>query len=217
MHSRLQRTVENARRGEGYCEGCSAHERFGGSFVNPGLSNPEGELLFVTDEPRHPVEWNQHDDWSEYNAEWLPRFNDAQGGQFIEKLLEPVEFSIDDVWITDSIKCPTQRDVSRGIPAAKTEDSFAHCRAYLGAEIRAVNPVGVVTLGMQAMRRTLEVLGVEEEKARGVRVSEKYGHSGFKTTPPVVISLHWAQRTVEEQEWVPVVQEAIADLVESSV
>ncbi|UPV75313.1 hypothetical protein M0R89_04415 [Halorussus limi] len=184
--------------------------------MNPGLSNPGGDLLFVTDEPRHPVEWNQHDDWAEYNDEWLPRFNNAQGGQLIEKLLDPMELSIDDVWITDSIKCPTQKDTSRGIPAAETEESFEHCRAYLDAEIEAVNPVGVVTLGMQATRRTLQVLGVTEDKARRVQVSEEYGHSGFKTTPPVVISLHWAQRTVAEREWVPVVQEAIVDLVESS-
>lgn len=213
MHRRLQRTVESAQSGERYCDGCSAHERSGGAFVNPGLSNPEGELLFVTDEPRHPVEWKQYDDWAEYNDEWLPRFNDAQGGQFIEKLLDSVELTIDDVWITDSIKCPTQADNSRGIPAADTADSFGHCRAYLGAEIEVVNPSGIVTLGMQATKRTLQVLGVAGDRVREVRVSQEYGHSGFKTTPPVVISLHWAQRTVAEDEWVPVVQEAIADLL----
>jgi uracil-DNA glycosylase family 4 len=205
--------VQNAQTGGKHCDGCSAHEKSAGGFVNPGLSNPEGDLIFVTDEPRHPVEWDQHDDWSDYNDEWLPRFNDAQGGQFIETLLDRVELSIDDVWITDSIKCPTQEDTSRGIPAAETEDSFKHCRTYLGAEIEAVNPSGIITLGMQATKRTLEVLGVAEDRIRQVRVSKEYGHSGFKTTPPVIISLHWAQRTVAEDEWVPVVQEAITDLL----
>ncbi|WP_137287444.1 uracil-DNA glycosylase family protein [Halorussus salinisoli] len=213
MGERETDIVQNAHRGEGPCEDCRAHENSRGTFVNPGLSNPEGELLFVTEEPRHPVEWNQHNDWAEYNAEWLPRFKAAQGGQFIEKLLESVELTLDDVWITDSIKCPTQEDTSRGIPATDTKDCFAHCRAYLDAEINARNPSGIVTLGRQATRRTLRVLGIPRSRAASVRVSREYGICEYDTPSPVVISLHWAQRTITEDEWVPVVQEAIANVL----
>ncbi|WP_306061331.1 hypothetical protein [Natronococcus wangiae] len=39
--------------------------------------------------------------------------------------------------------------------------------------------------------------------------------SSFDTPYPVVISLHWAQRTIDEDEWVPEIQAAIAELVES--
>lgn len=214
MVFRPTQIAQNAQTGCGPCEGCDAHTRTGGGFVNPGLSNPDADLLFVSEEPRHPVKWAEHDDWTDYNETWLPRFKAAQGGQCIEQLLEEVDdLTIDDVWITDTVKCPTKSDSERGIPVVNTEGSFAHCRTYLATEIDAMDPAGIVTLGRQATRRTLEVLGVPEFKARYVRVSRDFGLCEFETAPPVVISLHWAQRTVAEDEWIPPVQRAIAQLV----
>ena len=104
------------------------------------------------------------------------------------------------------IKCPTKRDENRDIPACDTDEAFAHCRTYLDREIASVDPDAVVTLGKGATIRTLIALGVSPSRARGVRVTKDYGRSEFDTAYPVVISLHWAQRTVAENEWVPVVQ-----------
>lgn len=213
MRDRLSEITENAHGGHGPCEGCSAHESGGSEFVNPGLSDPDGELMFVTDEPRHPTDWNNFDTWHEYNETWTRRFARARGGQFVNRLLSRTELTFDDVWIADSIKCPTTRDPERGIPSAETDDAFAHCRTYLRDELDAINPRGVVTFGKEATIRTLRALGVPGSQARRVRVTKAYGRSDFDTDIPVVISLHWAQRTVAENEWVPVVQDAIADLL----
>ncbi|WP_231727882.1 hypothetical protein, partial [Haloferax profundi] len=74
------------------------------------------------------------------------------------------------------------------------------------------DPQGIVTLGKGATIRTLRALGVPASEAKRVRVTKEYGKSEFETDYPVVVSLHWAQRTVAENEWVPVVQEAVANL-----
>ncbi|MFB1064102.1 uracil-DNA glycosylase family protein [Natrinema sp. H-ect4] len=183
--------------------------------MNPGLGNPNGELVFVTEEPRHLVDWDEYEGWETYNEEWMPRFAEASGGRMIDRLLEQTRLNLKDVWITDSIKCPTKGDEHRGIPETETEEAFECCRAYLRRELEAIEPIGIVTLGKEATRRTLEEFGVPEWKAKRVRVTKEYGERPFDSSIPVVISLHWAQRTVEEDEWVPVIQAAIADLVES--
>ena len=205
---------ENAEYGTGECAKCPAYETYDEVPVNPGLGNPNSELIFVTEEPRHIVDWKKYEDWEAYNEEWLPRFAQANGGRTIERLLERTTLELSDVWITDSLKCPTKRDESRGIPAVETKDAFNCCRAYLQRELEAINPSGIVTLGKYATSRTLKEFGVPAWKANRVHVTEEYGRSPFDTPIPLVISLHWAQRTVSEAEWVPVIQAAIADLIE---
>lgn len=204
---------ENAQRGVGACTGCPAHETHRGRLVNPGLGDPEGDLIFVTEEPRHIIDWDEYENWTEYNEEWLPRFARANGGRMIDRLLERTTFELADVWITDSIKCPTKRDERRGIPAVETREAYKCCRAYLRREFEAIDPGGIVTLGKRATNRTLKELGVPEWEAKRIRVTEEYGRSPFDTPIPVVISLHWAQRTIDEDAWIPVIQETVADLV----
>ena len=210
--SRLNEIQSNAQRGLGPCEGCPAHEASGGRLVNPGLGNPNGMVMFMTDEPRHLTEWDEYDSWEEYNDEWMSRFAGAKGGRFITRLLSKTDLSLDDVWVADSIKCPTKRDAGREIPAANTKETFEHCRDYLRPEIESVDPDAIVTLGKEATIRTLRALGVSRTEAQRVRVTKGYGRAKFDTEYPVVISLHWAQRTVSESEWVPVVQESISEL-----
>jgi len=211
---RPDKIQQNARAGEGSCKGCPAQEEESNDLVNPGLGSPGGRLVFVTEEPRHLTKWGDFDHWRKYNAEWLPRFVRADGGQFINRLLSLTDLRTEDVWITDSIKCPTKQDPGRGISGVKTNAAFDRCRAYLGREIEAHDPVGVVTLGREATRRTLRELGVPAYKTDQIRVSMDYGRCEFETTPPVIISLHWAQRTVPEDEWISDVQRAIAEVVD---
>ena len=210
----LDQIRTNAQSGEGACAGCSAHRSGGCSFVNPGLLNPQGEVMFVTDEPSHAPKWEKHDSWESYNGYWGERFKELRGGRFLSRLLAPTTLTLDDVWLADSIKCPTVAHSKRGIPSADTEDAFAHCRHYLRDEIEFVDPAAIVTLGSDATKRTLQALGVSTSKAKRVRVTKAYGTSDFDTDYPLVISLHWAQRTVKQSEWVPVVQESLQSILE---
>lgn len=213
MVDERDRIIENAQQGRGSCRGCSAHETTDGALVNPGLGNPDGELVFVSEEPRHRPDWTAFDSWTEYNEEWWPRVKDARGGRFVARLLDRVDLDLDDIWLTDSIKCPTKRDDPREILSANTDDAFSHCYPYLRAEINRVDPRGVITLGTKASRRTLQVISTEPYRAQSLRVTKDYGHARFDADYPVVISLHWAQRTVPHKEWVPVVKQSIVDIV----
>lgn len=214
MGDRPDTIVENAQCGTGACDDCPAQAVHEGGLVNPGLGNPNGELVFVTEEPRHRMNWDAYESWTEYNEEWLARFRRARGGDMISRLLCDTELGLEDVWITDSVKCPTKGDELRDISPVDIDAAFGHCHYYLREEIEAIDPVGIVTLGRLATYRTLMVLGIPERYFRSLRVSEDSGHSPFPTEHPVVISMHWAQRTVPTDEWMPQVKGAIEELVE---
>lgn len=49
----------------------------------------------------------------------------------ITRLLSETDRGFEDVWIADSIKCPTKAGSKREIPAAGTKEAFHHCGAYL--------------------------------------------------------------------------------------
>ena len=215
MTELLDEIVTNATAGIGPCEGCPAHERTGGWCVNPGLSNPTGEVMFVTEEPSHNIDWDRHDDWAAYNEHTMGWFPDARGGKAIqERYLDPVDLDLGDVWVADSVKCrPEDRDKKR---LFNTDEAFEHCRTYLSEEIATVDPKAIVTLGADATKRTLRTIGVPKSEAASLRVSEDYGRCEFDTTPPVVISLHWAQRTLKRDEFIPVVQQALADILNTA-
>lgn len=210
---RLDDIHRNAEQGEGPCAKCPAYETHESTLVNPGIGNPDGELLFVSEEPRHIMDWETYDSWRAYNETWMPRFADATGGRMIDRLLARTSLDLGDVFVVDSIQCPTKRDEARGTPDIETEHAFASCRTYLRRTIEIMEPTGIVTLGRQATSRTFRVFGVPTDEATEVRVTRAYGRSKFDTPYPHVISLHWAQRTVAEAEWVPIVQAAIAEIV----
>ena len=167
--------------------------------------------MFVTDEPSHAPNWGNHDSWNSYNSYWGNRFKDLRGGRFIAKLLQPSGLSLDDVWVADSIKCPTTAHVERGIPSADTADAFAHCRRYLEEEIDIVDPEVIVCLGKPASTRTLQALGVPEREANRIRVTKDFGRAAFDTDYSTILSPHWAQRTMRESEWVPTIQNSIQE------
>lgn len=214
MAELLDKIVANATSGTGPCEECPGHESTGGWCVNPGLSNPNGEIMFVTEEPSHNINWNRHDNWAAYNKHAMGWFPDARGGKAIQKrYLDPVELDLSDVWITDSVKCrPEDKDKNR---LFNTDKAFEHCKMYLADEITTVDPKAIVTLGADATKRTLRALGLSKSQAHSLQVSKDYGRCEFDTTPPVVISLHWAQRTLKRSEFIPVVQQALADILKN--
>lgn len=126
----------NARNGVGPCNGCDAHEKGQGELVNPGLFDPASDLVFMTDEPRHLTDWDEYDSWSEYNEYRSESVADARGGKFISELLAPFDYTIRDIWMGDSIKCPTEAVERWDVPNANTRDAFNHCQSYLTDELR---------------------------------------------------------------------------------
>lgn len=213
----LDQIIRNSQTGYGPCEGCPAQETLQGRYVNPGHENADGELMFVTDEPTHTTDWDKYDSWREYNEEWFARFKRFRGGRFIFSLLDPTDLTLDDVWVGDSVRCPTQRDADKEIPEAETGEAAKQCRPYLRDEIEMVDPEGIITLGRGASIRTSQALGVPYDEAKRVRVTEEYDWSEFATAYPTVISLHWAQRSVKKSEWVPPVKTAIQELVDTEL
>lgn len=201
----------NARTGKGLCSNCSACKSGGSKLVNPGLFDPTSEIVFITEEPRHLVDWSNYNNWSDYNAEWADRIANARGGQFISELLDPFDISIYDTWVTDSIKCPTKGDEDLGIPSADTRDAAEQCQPYLQEEIKGGRSL-IITLGAPAAKRTHQALGIEPPKASSIRIKRDYGRSGFETEPPIVISPHW-NAWITRDDFVPIVQEAMAEVL----
>lgn len=207
--------LENAQCGEGPCANCSVQKQTQGQFVNPGLGNVNADVMFISEEPRHIPDWDEYDSWAEYNEVWWPRVKRARGGRFLARILSRVDYTLDDLWLTDSVKCPTKADESRNIPSAETNKAASQCATYLRREIEEIDPRLIISLGRRATRRTLRLISSEPFRAQNLKVTEEYGHCEFDTAYPVVISLHWAQRTLAESEWVPVVQRAIAEVLSS--
>lgn len=212
MKDRADRIVENAQSGTGPCATCPAHDATGGWCVNPGLSNPGGRVTFVTEEPSHSIDWNRFDSWTEYNQEYTQKFRNWRGGRFIQRhYLGPIGLTMDDAWIADSLKC--RPEDTRGRELFNRNDAATHCQTYLEDELAAVDPEVIVTLGAAATERTLRALGIPASQARTIKVSRDFGRCEFDTAWPVVITLHWAQRTVKRATFMPVVQQAMQDIL----
>lgn len=180
----IDRVRTNASQGTGHCQRCPAHKDGRSSMVNPGMFDPQGQVMFVTIEPSHTFDWAEFEDWIEYNEEMSDRFlNQWSGGPILNELLEPFEFSMEDVWMADAIKCPPPG----GVDNLKREEAFHHCRNYLVDEISAVDPSVIVTLGNHAGTRTLTTLGLERSP---VTAASECGRI-INSDPPVVLSTHW--------------------------
>jgi uracil-DNA glycosylase family 4 len=186
--SDLDPIIANARNGRGPCEGCVAHTSGNSRLVNPGLSNYSGELMFVTEEPKHSVNWDDEEGWAEWNERFMRGFDNASGGEYIKTLLQPLDISMNEVWIADSLKCPTEAHDELGTVDIDTATAYEHCQQYLERELREVDPTLIVTLGNKASERVLGIFG--EHVSIHTKKSD-YGRV-FDTQPPVVVSPHWS-------------------------
>jgi len=211
--SSLDDIVRNAQNGKGPCAGCPAHKATQGWCVNPGLSNFKGKIIFVTQEPSHDINWKEHRSWSQYNEVYTKKFINWPGGKLIQKhYLDPLNLSISDVWIADSLKCRLKDKDGRRL--FNEDAAFEHCRKYLKTEFESINPLSVVTLGAPAARRTLAVLKIPEKTAKSIRITKDYGLFNNATKWPVIISLHWGQQSLKHSKYIPVIQKALKGLIE---
>lgn len=213
MRAFLNEIVNNAKGCKGNCKECPAQSVHQGEYVNPGLGNYDADIVFVTEEPRHIMDWSKYDTWNDYNDVWWPKIKRADAGSFIARLLELVPIQLDDIWLADSIKCPTKEWKAQNLQPADTKNAENHCNNYLRAEINQVDPNGIVTLGKGATIRTLKAIGVDEDELSGFSVENSFGLCEFDTEIPIVISLHWAQRRVARNQWVPTVKRSISNMM----
>jgi uracil-DNA glycosylase len=207
--------ITNAQTGNGPCAGCPAHKATQGWCVNPGLSNFSGKLIFVTQEPSHDIKSEDHRPYSKYNELYTKKFINWPGGKYIQKhYLDPLNLSIFDVWIADSLKCRLYKGDRR---LFNEKAAFKHCRKYLKEEFESVNPLSIVTLGRTATQRTLSVLEIPENIIKGIKITKDYGLLKYETKWPVIIALHWG-RPIEffglnYKDYYPVIQKALKDQI----
>lgn len=182
----LEELRHNALKGKGPCRDCPAFRDGRSCRVNPGLFNPEGEVMFVTIEPSHQFDWDEYDGWDDYNRTISRKFlEEWSGGPILRELLEPFQgLDMNEVWMTDAIKCPP----AGGIDDQTRSEEFSHCKTYLQDEIDKVAPSVIVGLGSNACLRSLSALGIER---RTISTAKECGRI-FDTDPPIIISPHWS-------------------------
>lgn len=114
------------------CTRCPLHQ--GRTHAVPGEGPADAEIMFIGEAPGF------HED-----QQGRPFVGAA--GQFLEELLESIDLTREDVFITNVIKCrpPGNRD-----PAPEEIDA---CEPYLDRQIGLIQPTVVVTLGRFSMAR----------------------------------------------------------------
>lgn len=100
----------------------------------PGQGNPEAEVMFIGEAP------GQNED-----RQGVPFVGNA--GQFLNEMLGAIGWTRDDVFVTNVVKCrpPGNRD--------PLPDEIMACGSHLDAQIAALDPLMIVTLGRFSMAR----------------------------------------------------------------
>lgn len=203
MEHLFERIVTNARSGDGPCEGCVAQNVDNCEYVNPGLSDYDSEVMFVTDEPKHHADWSADQSWSDWNRDYMLRYPRASGGQLINYLISPLEIDIHDVWIADSVKCPTESKRDLGTDDIDGDAAFDNCQAYLENEFDRIEPQMIVPLGDRAAERTAAVLDAAIEPNAIDSPGER-----FDCTPPLVVAPHWDEEVQFPDKYLTAIRES---------
>jgi len=126
----------------------------------PGNGNPEAEIMFIGEAPG----------WHE-DKQGLPFVGAA--GQFLNEMLESIGLTRSEVFVTNIVKSrpPGNRD--------PLPDEIAACSVYLDAQIAAIKPKVIVTLGRFSMARWFP----------GERISRIHGQAR-KFGPFVVVPMY---------------------------
>ena len=114
------------------CKRCRLHE--GRTRAVPGEGSAATEVMFVGEGPG-------------FNEDRQGRPFVGRAGDLLEKLLESIHWTRDEVFITNFVKCrpPDNRDPE--------PDEMAACAPYLARQLSALDPALVVTLGRFSMGR----------------------------------------------------------------
>ncbi|HEU5085175.1 MAG TPA: UdgX family uracil-DNA binding protein [Acidimicrobiales bacterium] len=118
------------------CRDCPLWERATQTVFGDG--SPDARLVLIGEQPGD-VE----------DREGLPFVGPA--GRLLDDALDAAEISRDDVWITNAVKHFKWKEKGkRRIHARPTRTEVVACRQWLDAELDALAPSGLVTLGATA-------------------------------------------------------------------
>ena len=129
-----ERALQGCRR----CKLCEAR-----ATIVFGSGNPHADLVVIGEGPG-----------ADEDAQGLPFVGRA--GQLLTKMLDSVQLTRDEVYIANAVKCrpPANRNPE--------PDELAACRPFLDAQLAAIQPTVILTLGSvatQALLRTREPIG----------------------------------------------------------
>ena len=118
------------------CTLCPLHQ--GRTQVVFGAGNPDADLMFIGEAPGR--------DEDEQGIPFIGR-----AGQLLTKIIQAIEFTRDDVYITNINKCrpPNNR--------APMPDEMARCMPFLLRQIKIIEPKVICLLGATAVRGLLQV------------------------------------------------------------
>ena len=141
------------------CTQCNLH--YSRKLAVPGEGPADAQIMFIGEGPGF------------YENEQGRPFVGA-AGNFLNELLAKAGVSRKDVFITNVVKCrpPGNRD--------PLPDELSACNAYLEAQINAINPLVIVTLGRYSMARFLPM----------ARISDIHGQSTWVRGRLVVAMYH---------------------------
>ncbi len=140
----LQEIEEQCRK----CKKCLLHE--GRTNTVPGAGSPKAEVMFIGEGPG-----------KDEDLQGEPFVGAA--GKFLDQLLEEAGLKREDVYIANVVKCrpPGNRD--------PFPEEVEACWPYLEAQIRAIQPELIVTLGRHSMGRFLPGLKISQAHGKAKR------------------------------------------------
>jgi DNA polymerase len=135
------------------CKNCALHESRKKSV--PGDGPATAEIMFIGEGPGF------HE-----NEQGRPFVGAA--GKFLDQLLAQAELTREDVFIANVVKCrpPGNRD--------PLPDELAACDIHLEAQIRAIDPNIIVTLGRFSMNKFIPGVKISAVHGQMQKVGERY-------------------------------------------
>ena len=135
------------------CTKCVLHESRKKSVPGDGLAN--AEIMFIGEGPGF------HE-----NEQGHPFV--GASGKFLDQLLAQADVTREEVFIANVVKCrpPGNRD--------PLPDELATCDMYLEAQIKAINPSIIVTLGRISMSKFFSGVKISAVHGQMQKVGERY-------------------------------------------
>ena len=154
---RPDETLEVIRADLGDCTRCVLHEKRTNLVF--GVGNPNADLMFIGEGPG-----------SEEDRQGIPFVGPA--GQLLTKIINAIDLSRDDVYITNVVKCRPPRN--RDPEPVEVEE----CRPFLDRQIDAIRPKVICALGRVAAQNLLKT----EEGITHIR-GRIFSYRGAKLVP----------------------------------
>lgn len=165
------------------CTKCRLHENRTNAV--PGDGDKNADLIFIGEAPGE-----------QEDMEGSPFVGRA--GELLNELLESIDLSRDDVFITNIVKCrpPDNRDPKR--------DEIDTCKPYLQRQISLIDPKLICTLGNHATETLIGKKGIskihgEEHSYRGKKVIPMYHPAAALYNPNLIEEMKEDFKILREQ------------------